>query len=127
MSWFFTGDPFNRTTRFFKFIVVFVISAFLSYAKADTVFVQSLPGSKVSVSQASKTMAKGTPVYKCEKVRQGPTMRPRKVPGSTATWHTTVGTGLENPFDILADNKTLFRCALMEANFETAGARKVAN
>lgn len=78
-------------------------------ANASEVMLQALPTNGLKIGEATK-LAKETPIYKCEKVRQGPNGNPIKVKGSTTVWAKDVGTGIENAGELLSDGKTVARC-----------------
>jgi hypothetical protein len=96
----------------------------LSSARAETVFLESRPSSKLSTQEAARAMVKGT-AYKCEKVKLGANVNPRKVKGDTATWHSAVGKGLDEPFEALASGKALYKCQQMQGNPSTGRAMRV--
>ena len=98
-----------------KGIVVLVYYAVLSYfsiqARADTVFLTEVPGNKMTKSQALKTMVDPSKsVYKCKLAKSGPNGGPVFKPGAKVTWHSSVGGGIENVFDLLAEKKKVVKC-----------------
>lgn len=104
------------------FIYVFITFALGigERAYAD-VFLDAKPTSTMSASDAGKSK---TPVFKCERVKQGPNINPVKVPGSKTIWAKDIGKGLENAGDLIADGKTIFRCKSMALDPLTARMKK---
>ena len=86
-----------------------------SVCLADTVFLTTKP-TAMTLKAASTSKV---PVWKCERVKLGPNINPVKVAGSTAIWSASVGKGIENAGELLADNKTVYRCKSMLKDNET--------
>ena len=92
-------------------VVYFIVSYFNVTARAETVFLAEVPGDKITKSQALKTLKDETKsVYKCKLAKSGPNGGPVFKPGAKVTWHTKVGEGIPNVFDMLADKKKVVKC-----------------
>lgn len=89
-----------------------------SIAHAETVFLDNKPTSVMKPGDAAKA-SKTKPVYKCEKVKQGPNINPVKVAGTPTLWVQDAGAGIEDAGDKLADGKTLYRCKTVAIDSET--------
>jgi len=89
-------------------------------ARAD-IFLDSKPTSTITASEAGKSK---TPVYKCQSVKSGPNIDPVKVKGSKTIWSNSVGAGIENGGDLLAEGKKIFRCKSVQMDSLSAKMRK---
>lgn len=104
------------------FLIGLGITLALSYAKAETVYLDAKPSNKISTAQAAKSKQ---PVFKCEKVKQGPSINPVKVPNSETIWSSQVGDGISNAGEKLADGQQVYRCKSMQMDNETARMKSI--
>jgi hypothetical protein len=104
-----------------------VILIALGSLRAFASFHLEQPGNKVSAAEAMKVGTKGGEIYRCRKVKVGPSLNPVAAIGSKYTFHSAVGKGVENPADLLADGKKLYRCEAIEVDEISARARKKAD
>lgn len=112
--------------RIIRFWATVAVSALISIvAKAETVYLDKAPPSKVSTAEATKHLGTGKTAWKCERVKSGPNINPVKVPGSEASWHIadTLGTPIENPFARLAAEELTYRCKTMMADMSSGRVR----
>ena len=103
-----------------SWLVVMFDLAITGQARAD-IFLDSKPTSTITASEAGKSK---TPVYKCQSVKSGPNIDPVKVKGSKTIWSNSVGAGIENGGDLLAEGKKIFRCKSVQMDSLSAKMRK---
>ena len=105
-------DPRIKGRKGIAILVYYIVASYFSVqARAETVYLADTPGNKITKSQALKTMVDPSKsVYKCKLAKSGPNGGPVFKPGAKVTWHSAVGEGIENVFDLLAEKKKVVKC-----------------
>lgn len=118
-------NPNAKPALFRALIVMAILGLASAYADASTTWHKELPGDKLTAKQGMKLSKDGKDVFKCRlnEMRDDRT-RPSAVKGTKDTFHASVGDGLEDGAEGLADAR-LYKCQQVEFNRESGGFRKV--
>lgn len=114
-------------TKLTKGAIVFGVLLIGKIAFADTVYFAEKPANEIKVVEARK-LGKTKPVFQCKRVKgysQG-TGKPKSV-ASTQSWHSAIGTGIEDVDSILESGKSAFECTEKETNEGKSGFHTVRN
>lgn len=105
-------------SRFKKFVLYTSLTLGLaSLAHAATTFQLEKPSNEMTIAQAAKAHK---PFIRCRKVTLGPSGNPVAVKGAKPSWHTSVGKGIENAAELIADGKKPYKCDAVEIDNESA-------
>jgi len=105
-------------------IIAGLIALFLSLAaEAGTTFHAEEQGAKISAKEAVKRAAKQEPVFRCRRIKVGPSGNPVSLPGSKYTFHTAIGTALDAAGERIANGEKTWKCNAMELNEENGRLR----
>lgn len=118
---------FDRTKRSHQIFAAALTALFIllsATADASTTFHAEEQGAKISAKEAVKRAAKSEPVFRCRRIRVGPSGNPVSVPGSKYTFHTAIGTALDAVGERIANGEKTWKCEAMELNEENGRLRK---
>lgn len=114
----------TKTTRGAIVLGVMLIG---KLAFGETVYFAEKPANEIKVVEARK-LGKTKTVFQCKRVKgysQG-TGKPKSV-SNTQSWHSAIGTGIDDVDSILEAGKSAFECTEKETNEGKSGFHTVRN
>lgn len=109
--------------------ILMTLAMSFNIAKADTIWLDKVPSSRITAGQASKAgLAADGKVWRCRAKRTSPkTGNPINAKGSADSFHQgeTIGKDMENGAELLADGKSLVQCDQVYTDRSTKRIKKL--